>query len=375
MPPTLTEQALTALVENAAETRTALAALAGLPEVTAELRQRLTEVEQLGGRRRGATASDSSWGGQIATHADKLKAFGEDRSRKAVLRFPVTNALTSGDGLSQAVAPATRESDISMMPRRRLTVRALLTVLRVKSGSVEYARQGSRDLNAAPTDENTLKPESGLTFELDTTPIRTIPHWVAASRQILDDSQQLADLIDQELRYGVQLEEEAQVLFGDGTGQNLTGLVAGATAFAAPAGVADVPFLSKIDIIGQAITQATLADFEPNGVVIHPADWMSIRLTKDQDGKYIYGDPSVAVEPRIFGLPVVPTSAMDVDDFLVGDFKRAATLYDRQEVQVLVSTEHADFFTKNMVAILAEERIGLAIKQPTALVTGAFGAI
>lgn len=339
------------------------------------LTARLGEVEQLIVRRVGnSLGSGRSWGSEVAAQADKLKTFAEDRSRKAVLAIPVTNALTSGDGLAEAVAPGTRETDITMMPRRRLTLRALLNVIRVKSGSVEFAKQIERQVGAEPTAENTQKPESGLGFELQTTPIRTIPHWIAASRQILEDSQQLGDLIDQELRYGIQLIEEEEILYGDGSGQHLSGLMPQASEFAVPDGI-EVVDPTKIDEIGLAILQVTLADFEPNGIAMHPSDWMSIRLTKNGDGDYIYGDPSVAVVPRMFGLPVVPTSSMQLNEFLVGDFRRAATLYDRQEIRVLVSSEHADFFTKNMVAILAEERVGLATKQPGALVAGAFGTI
>ncbi|WP_245465547.1 phage major capsid protein [Mesorhizobium sp. M6A.T.Ce.TU.016.01.1.1] len=96
---------------------------------------------------------------------------------------------------------------------------------------------------------------------------------------------------------------------------------------------------------------------------------------KDGDGRYILGDPQAVVQPALFGLPVVPTKAMAVDKFLVGSYQQAGTLYDRWAARVEVSTEHADFFVRNLVAILAEERIGLAVKQPTALTYGDFGNV
>jgi HK97 family phage major capsid protein len=102
---------------------------------------------------------------------------------------------------------------------------------------------------------------------------------------------------------------------------------------------------------------------------------MRMRLLKDGDGKYILGDPAANVPSVLFGLPVVPTQAMTIDKFLVGNFQRAATLYDRWTPRVEVSTEHADFFTRNLVAILAEERIALANKNPAALTYGDFGNV
>jgi HK97 family phage major capsid protein len=74
-------------------------------------------------------------------------------------------------------------------------------------------------------------------------------------------------------------------------------------------------------------------------------------------------------------LPVVATTSMTIDKFLIGDFDRAATLYDRWTPRVEVSTEHADFFTRNLVAILAEQRSALAVKNGTALTYGDFGNV
>jgi HK97 family phage major capsid protein len=204
-------------------------------------------------------------------------------------------------------------------------------------------------------------------------PIRTIAHLTAASVQILEDVPQLQDMIDTELRYGLNLKEEAQLLTGDGTGQNLKGLVTGATAYAAPFDPAGVE--TMIDTLGLAILQNALAEEPATGIVVHPSDWMRMRLLKDADGKYLLGDPGAQVAPQLFGLPVVPTQAMTIDKFLVGNFPRAATLYDRHAPRVEISTEHANFFELNMCAIRCEERIGLAIKNAKALTYGDFGNV
>jgi HK97 family phage major capsid protein len=142
-----------------------------------------------------------------------------------------------------------------------------------------------------------------------------------------------------------------------------------ATAFAAPVEVAGA---NMIDTIGLAILQAALTDNEPDGIVVHPSDWWRMRFLKNADGEYLLGAPAANVVPQLFGLQVVPTKAMTTDKFMVGAF-RAQTLYDRWEPRVEVSTEHADFFTRNLVAILCEERIALASKRPDALIFGDFG--
>ncbi len=164
--------------------------------------------------------------------------------------------------------------------------------------------------------------------------------------------------------------EEDQLLNGDGTGANLNGLVTNATAFADPLSLSSP---TMIDTLGTAILQVALADFVPNGIAMHTSDRMRIRLLKDMDRKYLLGDPGGAIEPRLFGLPVIATTSMEIDKFLVGDFARAATLYDREGANVALSTQDGDNFIRNMVTIRAEERLGLAIKQPTALSYGGFG--
>jgi HK97 family phage major capsid protein len=107
---------------------------------------------------------------------------------------------------------------------------------------------------------------------------------------------------------------------------------------------------------------------------MNPADWTRIALLKDGDGKYIFGNPGTAVEPRLFGKPVVTTLGMAVDKFLVADFTAAATLYDRWTARVEIGYENDDF-TRNMLTVLAEERVALAVKDPTALVFGDFGFV
>lgn len=334
------------------------------------LEARMDEMEQKMARRGGGgePVGPETWGKQFV-EAPELKSFANDHSRPGRFRMEVKATITSAGNSGGALAPAQRDT-LVMMPKRRLVVRNLLPTIGVTSGSVEYPKQTERANNADVVAEGTLKPESAYGFNLETTPIRTIAHWVPASRQILDDAPQLMGLIDTELRYGLELKEEAQLLYGSGTGQNLLGMVTQATAYAPPISIGSP---NLIDTIGLAILQNALADLPADGIIIHPSDWMRMRLLKNADGEYILGPPGSAVAPVLFGLPVVATPAMTMDKFLVGNFQAAGTLYDRWAPRVEVSTEHADFFTRNLVAVLAEERIGLAVKQAKALTYGDFG--
>jgi HK97 family phage major capsid protein len=341
---------------------------------TKELKARLDEVEQKSARPsgNGSGFETKSWGEQFV-ESDGLKAFADEHSRPGRFRMDVKATITTGTTSAGPVAGQAYRDGPNMMPQRRLRVRDLLPVVGISTGSVEYPKQTTRTNNANTVAETLQKPESAYGFTMETVTPKVIAHWVPASRQILDDAPQLRGIIDTELLYGLGLKEEAQLLAGDGTGENLSGLITNATAYSAPIDPAGTE--TMLDTIALAILQNALAEEPADGIVVHPSDWMRMRLLKDADGKYILGDPTANVAPVLFGLPVVPTQAMTIDKFLVGNFQRAATLYDRWAPRVEVSTEHADFFTRNMVAILAEQRLALAVKNAAALTYGDFGNV
>jgi HK97 family phage major capsid protein len=340
-----------------------------------EIKARLDEVEQKAVRRGGDEPAGESWGTQFAKNVAQLEevADASTRGRRANFSLEMKTTLTTGTTSAGPLGLQPFRDGVVAMPRRVPRVRDLLPVVGISSGSVEYPRQTTRTNNAGMVAEAAEKPESAYGFEMVTATPKVIAHWIPASRQILEDSPQLAGIIDSELLYGLALKEDEQLLSGDGTGQNLTGLITTATAYSAPFDPAGTE--TMIDTIALAILQNTLADYAPSGIVMHPSDWMRMRLLKDGDGKYLLGDPGAQVEPRLFGLPVVPTTAMTIDKFLVGDFNAAGTIYDRWTPRIEVATEHADFFVRNMVAILAEERLALAIKQAGATIYGDFGNV
>jgi HK97 family phage major capsid protein len=332
-----------------------------------DLKAQMGEIEQRSVRRGGGTIMASSIGAQFTgTKAQDLHNMGRGDRVALEVEASLTSSKTNAPGSGGDLIEPQRDG-VTLLPKRRLTIRNLLNVVEATSGTIEYVKQTSRATGAAMVAETDRKPESSMQFALANVPIRTIAHWVKASRQILDDVSQLAGLIDVDLRYGLAVKEEAQLLYGNGEGQNLEGMVPLATPYAAPITLAAA---NKIDKIGLAILHASVTDVPPDGIVIHPSDWWEMRLTKDADGKYILGDPMTAVAPSLFGLPVVPTQAMEQDDFLVGAFA-AQTLYDRWKARVEAGFENDDF-TRNMVTILGEERVGFAAKHPQALIYGGF---
>ncbi|ECG1721524.1 phage major capsid protein, partial [Salmonella enterica] len=279
----------------------------------------------------------------------------------------VTATTGTGTSSTNSLVVADRIPGIIAPPERTLTIRDLLAPGETDSASMEFVQETGYTNNAAPVPEGTKKPQSEITFELKTAPVRTIAHTFKASRQILDDAKGLASYIDARARYGLRFKEELQLLSGDGTGANILGIIPQASTFSPKVTLASA---TAIDRMRLAILQAVLAEYPASGFVLNPIDWAAIELTKDGEGRYIIAQPVNGSVARLWGLPVVETQAMTQNNFLTGAFSMAAQIFDRMEIEVLLSTENEDDFVKNMVTIRAEERLAMTVYRPEAFVTG-----
>lgn len=267
-----------------------------------------------------------------------------------------------------------RENDIVALPRERFVMRDLLTVIPVQESSVDYPYQISRTNNAAPVAETAAKAYSDYAWGQKSVLVRTLAHLAKTTKQALADAPRLAGEIEQEMRYGLGYVEERQFLYGDNTGQNLHGIVPQATAFAVAAGYVPNALATRIDVLRLAALQASLALYPADGIVLNELDWALIELTKTTDGAYLLANPQGGIAPRMWNLPVVATPAMLAGDFLVGAFGSGATIYEREGVEVLISTENADDFEKNLATMRCENRVAIGVKRPGAFISGDFAA-
>ena len=339
---------------------------------------RLDELEQKVARRGGGGGDGPTFAlspGRQFIASDEVKAFTGNAvvpgRRISVETKAIISGLTTDANGSAGDLIVPYRDNYASLPQRRMVVRDLMTVIPITGNSVQFPKLTGYTIGAATVSETagTEKPQSEMKFDIATANVTTIAHWVYAMRQILDDAPQLAALIDTELRYGLSYVEDNQLLNGGGTGTDLNGLYTQATASTANLMVVATP--TRIDVIGVALLQQGLTNIPPDGIVLHPTDWVSMQLVKDSAGAYILGDPQSAAQPRLFGLPVVTTPAQTAGTFLVGAFK-TTRLYDRLAARVEVATEDGDGFRLNRVTILAEERIASAVPNALALTKGTF---
>lgn len=316
--------------------------------------------------------------GQLAAESEVCKSYRGGKAELVTMNAPLFGkAAVTSAAASAGVLIQPHQAGIIVGPDQPLTVRDLFQAVSISTNAIEWVQEKLFTNNAGPQNgEGNAKRESALTFEKKTSAVETIAHWIPASRQVLADVPQLRGLIDGRLRFGLKLNEDNQLLYGDGTNGNLLGAVPQATAFSVagmPAAPADGPAHTSIDYLRWAFLQASKALYPATFAVMSLEEWAKIQMLKTTDGAYIFGTPTDGAAPRVWGKTIVESHGMAANEFLAGS-GFAATVYDREEVTVRVAEEHADFFVKNMIAILCEERLGFTVERPAALVAGEFPA-
>lgn len=273
-----------------------------------------------------------------------------------------------------------------LIPERRLTVRDLCTNIEITSDTFDYVQVTGKTNAAAPVLEPTtsatpglnnvavgaytaahgVKPESAITFAVVSSIVETIAHLIPITRRAAADGGQVRQMVDNFLLYGLREEEEDQILNGNGTTPNLRGILQ--TVGINTVGSAG----TDLDAVVDAIAAIRADGYEATGLVIHPNDWFStgFLLAKDSAGNYLIANPAASPETlqTLWGLRVVVTPAMTADTALVGAF-RMAVVADRMQGTIYVSDSHNDWFARNILALLAEERLGFGVLDPEAFCT------
>lgn len=282
-------------------------------------------------------------------------------------------------GASGAYAPFLTETDQNgVWPYERPLVIADLFASGTMSGTtIKYPVYGSLEGNATTVAEGAQKPQIHMP---DPTWVSDSLHEVSAWWKITDDMAEdlpfVVSEINQHAQYNLKLQEEIQLLSGDGTDPNLNGILnreiqtKGQAADSDP----DRIFAATTDI-------ATATGFSADAVVINPADYQAIRLSKDANGQYFgggffsgqYGNGGILQNPPLWGLRTVVTEAMTKGTVLVGAFKAGGTIYRKGGLTVESTNSHENDFTNDKITFRVKERLTLQVKYPKAFVKVALG--
>jgi HK97 family phage major capsid protein len=306
--------------------------------------------------------------GQEFIKSDKFSNFVKANGEIAKVRYEVKNTVTGG---STTVFPQQNGGVISgnFAP---LTVRAVLPSSPTSSNQVNSLREASWNNSAAGVAEGNTKPESDITFEQYNVSITTIAHWLKVSKQLLEDAPAIASYIDTRLRDGLAQEVERQLVKGDGTAPTLSGLTDSGN-YTAYSPTSDDLLVDAINRAKYSLWAAT--GFMPDAVLVNPADWGVMERTREGagTGMYLYGLPGMAAGVNPFGVKIVLTNNVTAGTFVIGNFAASTMVYNRTGAVVEMGYDGNDF-TKNLVTLRAEERLGLAVERPSLIYYGSFSA-
>lgn len=328
-------------------------------------RQTAAPTEQKTARSMGAEFVKSE------RYLEGVKAMGSNRH--AGISIEVKNtAITSdlsalfSDGTT--VFPQQRQGVIpgDFLP---LTVRDVIqSITTAETNSVNALREASWTDSAAEVAQGAAKPESEIEFEQYNVPIQTVAHWIKVSKQLMADAPAMAAYIDSRLRYGLARRVDLQIIKGNGTSPNLSGLLDSGnyTAFTPDSGANLVDSINKAKYIMWAAT-----GLAPTAVMVNPADWGAMERLREGagTGMYLYGAPGTVAGGAPWGVRVVMNVNVTAGTFIIGNFDEGATIFQRENAIVEMGYVNDDF-TRNLITIRAEERLALAVDRPSLVYYG-----
>lgn len=326
-----------------------------------ELAHRLLKIET-----RGSSVPSSVWGEEL-TKTEAYKAFILGNKQDAAVEVKNTITNTVGNTQSQPIPGVVPGA---FAP---LTLEAVFPAVPTDANAIDYVRENVFTNSAAEVAEGSDSGESSITFTAVNAPVRSVAHWLKVSSQLAADAPALAAYINTRMAHGVNRRIENQIATGNGISPNLSGIFTGSNYTAHGYTNAQLgSVLKKHVLIRKVIADLIASGYVPNAILLNPVDWLNFEIDMFTNNPTIasVADLSNGIPQRLFGVPVVQSAAVSADTFAVGAFNLAGTIYNRNSVNVSLSYSDDDNFTKQLVTVMAERRLALAIEAPAAIRAG-----
>ncbi len=331
----------------------------------------LKAIKEMPKNKSGASAE--SIHDQLKANVEALNKLAGEKGASVKLVVKAATTMTTGN-----VTPSTAggismllnefEPGITPIPRSQPFFADLFSAVPTSGSTVSYAEMKNPDGGAGMTAEGAAKSQADFDLVEAKVNVRKITAFIKTSKEALSDIAALAGEINGELMILVKLKKDAQVMNGDGTGQNLSGVVTLAEDFTGGDLAGTIPTPNNFDVLASGVAEVMVAEvisgepagFMPNVIVLNPVDFVQMKLTKDSQGNYVLPLTLPGVTD-VVDVPVVKNPRMTKGEFLIMDTSKG-NLRIREDITFDIGYENDDF-TKNLVTILAETRVTFYIKS------------
>ena len=283
--------------------------------------------------------------------------------RKAV------GTMTTANSLTGEVIPVDYTTPVFTL-RSNTHIRELFPQGTTTSDTIRVPKETGGEGAVSTVAEGATKPQVDYDFQAYPYPVEKIAGYAKISEEMLTDLSYMSSFLSNTLRNQIMIKEDQQLLYGTGTTPQITGLTIGASSFSAvlPAD-ADAQIL---DLMIEACAQLETSFYNPNYMVLNPRNYSQLLRTKDADGQYIgskfWNYQTNRLEP--YGVPVVKNTAVTLGTYVIGDFSQGGQIFDRMGVNVRFYDQNEDDAIKNLITVVAEERMTLAIYRDGAWING-----
>lgn len=319
----------------------------------------------------GASARDfkSALVEGIKGGALEAMAKGEARSAKFIVK---ASDMTTANSFTGEVIPAQRVPGIKYDPTRPVHVRQLLSVGSTTSDVIRYVKETAYDNGASTKAEGSTLNESDFDLTATSVNVEKIGTYFRISEEMLADTPQLTSYLAARAPEKLLTVEDAQLLSGNGTAPNLTGIITSATDFVGGAFVGQVTAPNQFDVLTVAINQLALVNYTPDYIMLNPTDFHKILLLKSTTNEYLKDQVYMGLQPQFLGIPVITNTAIPAGDYLVGNFATGTQMWVRENISLEFFREDGTNVRDGFVTVRLVERIALSTYAPLAFVSGNF---
>lgn len=349
----------------------------GIEESIKMQKERLDELEKVQNRIDGNTTRKKTFKDSLEKSFEEKKEDLQAMANGKVKNLSIdvkAGDMTTGNTFTGEVIEADRLAGVHFDPDRPSHIRQFIPQVPTTSDTIRYVQETAYDDGTAGQVEGAAKGQSDFDLEAKTADVKTRAAYLRLSRQMLNDASFLTGYINQRAPKKLFLDEDNQILYGDGTGENIEGISQVAQSYSLVLDSGTV--VHKLDVLANAIAQARTqnGEYMANLVLINPIDWYNIAFAKDSDNRYLTPEAAYGASPlQVAGVRIVPNTAVQDDEFFVGDFNMGATLAMREGVTIGFFEQDQDNVITNQVTVRIEERYALPIHNPNAFVHDRFG--